>query len=294
MKIFSFLVSFLLSSLTIAGTDIKNFYYDGSQNNAELALQTDKTHTEYRYEQRRSICHRRVVEYTTHCRSTPQGRVCQTIPRYRTITYPCLVTVRVPYEVKDYDVVANVKLNLTSDTSEELAENFKIILKGDELSISGEGSKRFFLLLKKHNENVQFNGSIKFIEATYDVEVKSASEILNALNLSNISAKDSLLQFNMGSTSELTSIGIDLIVKKAPLLGFNKTLFDRELTKDEIKLSSLGNNSLAEIDLNGLGLKFKSGRHTLEVKAFYKYQGKILNENQFETLHTSRKIVYKH
>lgn len=277
-----------------ASSETKTFFFDGSQDQAQMSLRAEETHTEYRWEQIRTICYRQEVYYRTQCTNTPQGRVCHTVPYYRTISYPCIQTVQVPYELKDYDVEASVDLKVSNPTALPAGETFKVTLDEDRLSVSATSSgKKFFVILKDQKISSSINGSLKLIDASYSAELVEASPVVNALNLTNISIKDSLLSFKMGPVAVRDLIGFRLSVKKAPVLGSDTVLFDRELASNEIQLSTAGESSAADVNIEKLGVELTSGRHTLTATAFFKYAGTILNGSQFERTEASRTLIYK-
>lgn len=293
MKMITAIFSLLFAMSALASSETKTFFYDGIQDSVQLSLNAEQTHTEYRYEHYRTICHRQEVFYTTRCHSTPQGRYCETIPRYRTVSYPCTQTVRIPYEVKDYDVAANVNLRITSLPAAAAGETFKVTLNGDQISLTAVGSKKFFIILTKSEVNSSIQGSFKLIDASYVAALIESAPVVKALNLSNISLNDSSLNFKVGPVEVRKLIGFSLNISKAPILGSDTVLFDRELRTSEIDLNIQAESSTAQINILGLGIKLSSGRFTLTPKAFFKFDGRILNPDQFERLEVSKTLIYK-
>jgi hypothetical protein len=294
MKMLSAVVLLVLSMSAFASSQVKTFFYDGSQSGTQMSLRTEKTHTEYRYEQRRSICYRQEMSYRQQCQRTPQGTICQTIPVYRTISYPCMETVRVGFEVKDYDVEANIDLNVVANASTQIAaETLKVSLDGDSLSVSAVGSKRFFVVLTKSDVQPRMTGSVKMLNASYTVELVEAAPVLKSLTVTNIAMKDSTLSYTTGVIADRDLIGLSLNVKKAPLLGSDTVLFDRELASNEVQLNADAANTIVNVDLQTLGVKLQSGRHLLTGKIFFKYAGSVLNKSDFEKLEATRTLIYK-
>lgn len=293
MKMLSALVMLVLSMSVFASSETKTFFYDGSQDAIEMVLNAEKTHIEYRYEQRQTICYRQDVFYTTSCHSGPNGqRVCQTIPHYRTVSYPCIQTVQVAYEVKDYDVQANVNLDVAKQAL-PAGETFKVTLNGDQVSLSAVGSKKFFIILNKQNVQSTMTGSVKLIDASFSASLVEAAPVVKALEMTNISIKDSILSFKVGPVAVRDLIGFNLLVKKAPVLGSDTVLFNRELSSSEIQLNAQGEGSVADVNIQKLGVQLTSGRHTLTATAFFKHVGSILNASQFEKTEASRTLIYK-
>lgn len=295
MKMLTAVLSLMFAISAFASSETKTFFYDGTQDSIQLSLNAEETHTEYRYEQRRTICYRQEVFYRTSCHSTPQGgRVCQTHPYYRTVSYPCIETVQIPYEVKDYDVQANVNLSVAALPGATAGETFKVTLNGDQVSLSAtSSSKKHFLILNKAEISSSINGSMKMIDASYATSLVEAAPVVKALDLTNISIKDSVLSFKMGPVEVRDLIGFSLNVTKAPLLGSNTVLFDRELAASEIQLNAQAAGSAADVNIEKLGVTLSSGRHTLTAKAFFKHAGTILNAAQFERTEASRTLIYK-
>lgn len=294
MKMLTAICMLVLSLSGFASTETRNFFFDGTQDSVQMSLNAEETHTEYRYETRQTICYRQDVYYQTVCSQGPNGqRICQTIPHYRTVSYPCMQTIQIPYEVKDFDVQAQVSLNVVNASSLPAGENFKVTLDEDRLSLSASGSKKFFILLKKQQVNTSIRGSMKFIEAAYSAELVEAGAVVKALSMTNIGLKDTVLSFKMGPVEARELIGFKLTVKKSPILGSDTVLFDRELAASEIQLSAQGNASAADINIEKLGVELSSGRYNLTASAFYKHTGTLLNSGDFPATEVSRTLIYK-
>lgn len=294
MKLMTFVMMFMFAVSSYASSETKTFFFDGSQDSVQLSLNAEETHTEYRYEQRHTICYRQVVHYDTICHTNPQGQTqCRTVPRYVTVPYSCIQTVQIPYEVKDFDVVANVSLKVNAVQGLTAGETFKIRLDGDSLTLKAIGSKKFFLIQKTNNINTRINGSVKLIDASYSVDLVEASQVVKALDVSDVSLRDTTLSFKTGPIEARDLIGFHLTVKKAPIFGSDSVLFDRELSSNEIEITSLGEASAAGVNIQKLGVELGSGRFTLTAKSFFKFQGTILNADQFEKIEASKTLVYK-
>lgn len=314
MKFLVTVLSLAMSLSTLASSgETKTFVYDGSQNSIELLLRGEKTHTEYNYETRQTTCYRtEVVGYRTICSSEmnalpprhpvprpmprpmphprPYPRYCRTVPVYGTVAYPCTQTVPVPYEVKDYDVDAKVVLDVTKLPEAVTAgEKFTVKLLGDTISLEATGSKKFFLVLNKKDERAELQGSIKYLDAYYSVELIEAAPVVKALQVNRLSVKNPVVTVDMGTTTS-KYLTMSLKVVRAPLLGSDTVLFDRELTEGEV---SLDENSMVNVDLSKLGVDLNGGRFLITAKAYLKVNGKVLNASQFGDLEASKTLIYK-
>lgn len=309
MKMFVGLLSLALSFASIASSgETKTFTYDGSQNSVELLLRGEKTHTEYRYEQRTTTCYRtEMVGYRTVCttngggypgpRPGPRpGQTCYQQPIYRQVAYPCTQTIQIPYEVKDFDVDSRVIVDVTNLTGVTTAgEKFVVTLHGDDLSIQTVGSKKFFLMLKKQDVRATMNGSVKFIDALYAVEMLEAAPVLKALTMTNITMKNPVLSFGLGPVASRANIGFSLNITHKKTLASDVVLFDRELDASEVLINASADGaSVADVNIQSLGTTLRDGKFTLTAKAFFKAAGTLMNKSQFgDGLEASRTLLYK-
>lgn len=297
MKLLTALFMLMFAVAGMASSQTKTFHFDGSQDSVAMSLRAEKTHTEYRYEQRYTMCYRQETHWQTICRPGPHGQpVCTQTPVTRTVSYPCWQTVSVPYEVKDYDVEASVNLSVAQLPEGATAnETFKVTLDGDNLYVSAIGSKKYFILLTKKEIQEQRTGSLKLIDASFGTELVEAAPVVKALDMTNISYANSssVLTFKMGPVTVRDLIGFSLEIKKNPVVGSSTTLFDRELSANEIMINSQENSAVADVNVQKLGVELGGGRHTLTARAFFKHAGTIINKGQFERVEASRTLILK-
>lgn len=280
-----------LSSLASNG-ESRTIVYDGSQNQFELFLRGERTHTEYRLETRWSTCTRTETHYRRVCRRQPNGQtVCRQVPHTRTVHYSCRITVNVPYEVKDYDVESRVLVDVTSDMNLPVGERLEVKLHGDQLSLR-TSSKTTIFLLQKQDVRMSGSGSIRYLDAHYVVHGILAKPVMDTLKMNHISLANNVVNFDFGPLSN-HSIGFHLQVKKAPLLGSDTTLFDRELNNEELTINASQQGTQAQVDLDQLGVRIGGGRHTITARAYLKYTGVVLNAAQFDGLEATRTLIYK-
>jgi len=308
MKLVVGLLSLALSFSTLASSgESKTFTYDGSQDSVELILRGEKTHTEYRTEVRTTTCFRtEIVGYRTICngggypgpgpRPYPGGgRNCYREPVYRQVAYPCQQTVQIPYEVKDFDVDARVILDVSKISMEATpGESFTVSLLGDTLSLTAKGSKKFFLVLNKQDIRSRMNGTMKFMDALYSVELIESVPVLKALKMTDISLANDVLTFGLGPVNNNPNIAFSLNIEKKKLFGSDEVLFDRELTATEIVIKASNTGSAADVNIDRLGVSLEDGKYSLTAKAYFKAKGSLLNASQYgDDLEASKTLVYK-
>ncbi|MGE3608491.1 MAG: hypothetical protein AB7I27_02795 [Bacteriovoracaceae bacterium] len=298
MKFTLGMISLLMCTASFASTgESRRVIYDGSQSTFELSLTGQKTHIEYTSEPRPSICTR--IDYVGSRRvcpnvPNPDPRSCRDVPITHPVSYPCTRIEQIPHDIKDYDVDVRVSLSMTKP-SEVLTsgESIEIKVLGDEVSIEATGSKKFFLVLKNKNEKSSMQGSVKMMDVSYEIELIEALPILKALSIEDMNVENNFASFNLGSIADSKHLGVALNVTKAPIFGFNKTLFDRELTQDEMVIESVENKTNVKIDLSKLGVEIDAGRFHVVARAFLKVFGTVLNADQFPGLEVSRKVTIK-
>src|SRR5690606_36297966 len=142
---------------------------------------------------------------------------------------------------------------------------------------------------KKQDVGESVNGSVKFIDALYAVELIEAAPVLNALKLNKIAVDNGVLNLGAASDKGREFVGLSVKVVRAPVLGSDTVLFDRALSSDE---SSVLNNNLT-VDLASLGVDFSGGRYSITAKTFLKVDGRLLNNSHFSELEDSRTLIYK-
>jgi hypothetical protein len=301
--LFSVAISFSAFSSTI---DTKTFVYDGSQNSIELILSTEKTHIEYKEEQVRTTCYREeVVGYRTICVGSGYGPRpfpypypgyghCSQTPVYRTVSYPCTQTVSTPVEVRDYDVDARVIIDVTKLSQEATpGETFKVTLKGDELSFDAVGSKKFFIVKKKQDIRSRMKRSVKMIDALLVAELVEAAPLLKAMNMSEISMFNGVLNFDIGEVESQKNLGFSLKIMKLKRLGSDTIILNRELMNSEVEVSANTSGAEAAVNINNLGVQLPKGRYSLTAKTFAKFSGNLMNSNQYSSLSSAKTVKYK-
>ena len=303
MLIGLFVLALSFSSMASSG-ETKTFVYDGSESSVELLLRGEKTHTEYRYEQQRTICYRQETEWRTVCtgggfgtdrngRTYPIPRHCYQQPWTRTVSYPCTQTVQIPYEVKDYDVEARVFLDVANlSDSMTPGETFKVSLVGDTLSLDVRGSKKFFVMQTQRDVQSQMNGYVKYLEGSFAVELIEAAPIMRALSMSKISVRNSILTLNTGAITTTDNLGLSLSVESKRVFGSDTTLFDRALDSSEFSFSTSGNSSEVAIDMDALGVNLSGGKFGITAKTYFKGKGTLLNAKEFSQLEVSRTLIF--
>ena len=323
MKMLVGLFTVALSFSAVASSvDTKTFVYDGSQNSVELILRAEKTHTEYRTEDQRTTCYRNeVVGHTTICTGGTYGpgyprpypgphyprrgpgypypgphypRQCHTQPVIRSVPYSCIQTVRIPFEVKDYDVDARVIIDVTKISPEATSgETFKVTLNGDELSYSVVGSKKFFIVKKKQDVRSTMNGSVKMIDGVLAAELIEAAPVLKAIKMTDISIENDVLNFGIGKVETRANLGFSLKVVKVKTFGSDTVILDRDLATSEVEVTTTAAGSAAGVNVSKLGVELSNGKYSLTAKAFAKFDGKLMNGSDYEELSASRTLIYK-
>ena len=181
--------------------------------------------------------------------------------------------------------------NLLRKTS--ASEKFVVTLNGDDLSLTAVGSKNYFISLKKQDIRSQMNGSVKFVDALYAIELIEAAPVLKSLSMAKISMEDTGLTVKMGPVASRENIAFSLNIVKRRALASDTVLLDRELSMNETVLMSTEDSATAVFDITKLGVELSGGKFSLTAKAYLKASGPVLNAAQFgDSLEVSRTLLY--
>jgi hypothetical protein len=227
------------SALVIAG-ESRTITYDGSQNNTQITLRGEKTHTEYTSEDRPWTCYKdQIAGYETVCKSGPfpvglpgdfPGGLhdpryrypigmypgygsCRRVPFYKSMPYECTRTIRTGHEVKDYDVVANVNVDVVKNSNAAANENITVTLNGEDVVVTN-ASKKYLVVLNKKTVNGTVNGSVKNVDARVEIELVEAAPLLNALKLNDISVENGVITVGLVGGIARENIAFSLNITK--------------------------------------------------------------------------------
>jgi hypothetical protein len=284
MRKLACLLSFVFSLSLFASTgQTQQFNFDGSVRSNSLNLSGTKTHTEYRYEQVRRTCYRQViVGYRDVCRNVQTGtrcttrngnRVCTPVytrrctrrPIYRSRPYTCYETVRVPYEVHDYNTLANINFTFApTPVGVRANENLKVSLNGDSLTTTVESSGKLILLYDKQQSSFMDNGT-KVINTNYFIEFvdleKAIAPMRGGIHLTEITASE--LVFEAGEMPEDMSYIFKLKLTKKKLFSRNLILINRELNGNDMTVTNLNGRSVIRIKLDNANVDLAKGRYKM-------------------------------
>lgn len=303
-------------TLTAFAGESQTITYDGSQSVTQITLRGEKTRTEYKNEETPWTCYKEgIVGYETVCTSGPfpvglpgsfpgglndpryrfpigmypgYGR-CNRMPIYRSVPYSCTRNIRSSYQVKEYDVVANITVNVTNKSSSAANEQIKLSLVGEKIEVSSTSNK-YLVSVKKGIEGSAVNGSVKTLDAAVMVELVDASSVKKALKLDSISLEDGILTVGMASVAR-NNIALSLNITKKKL-GADKLVLERELSPSEVEMVSTRDGVEAKINVAKLGVKLANGKYAVTVKAAVKTDGALVNRASLGELEASKTLIY--
>lgn len=286
-------LSLVVGSAFASTTDSQTVFFDGSQAQEVLNLKAEKTRTEYRDERVARTCYRTVVAgYRTVCRRPPppQPQQCWREAVYRTVPYTCYETIRVPYEVFESYVDANITINYSAlPAGLVAAENITATLNGDLLSIRSNGSKRLIVELQSFPKTMSRDGQTLMIDATANLAFHDAEAVSAALKLDQMKVNKSQITYNLGPIEGL-GIQHTLKIVDNPRLGGSTTIFNQPL---DLSGTARGNVTEMLIDLQTvLGRTLSSGRYDVTVTAKYPLSGPVLNAAEVGELSVEKTIRY--
>lgn len=289
-------LSCVVGSVFASTIDSQSVRFDGSQVQEVLNLRTEKTRTEYREERVARTCYRTVVAgHRTVCRRPPppQPQQCWREPIYRTVPYTCYETRRVPYEVFENYVDANITINY-SQLPEGLvaSENITATLNGDLLTLRSNGSKKLIVELNSLTQNRRMEGNTLMLDAVATLNFHDALKVQEALKLTDARIQKSILTYNLGAIADL-NLQHNLKIVNNPRLGGSTTLFDGILDAGNLSREERGATTAMSVKFEDLlGRTLSSGRYNITVSAEFKVGRAVLNAHEIGSLSVEKTIVY--
>ena len=295
---------FLSLHLWADSLDIHSFNYDGSQDSFEFNLKAEKSQIGTKPENRETICYRQeLTGYRTVCTGgyrpgelppptlqLKEPPRCWAEPVYNAVPYSCIQPFNVPYAIKEYDVEARVFVHFKKASSSLIPnEAFRIILKGEELSLEVKDSNQF-LILKKESIKTTKSGAMKTIEVQIELELREVRPLLRGFQLVDLHMDQNTLMF-IARDKISPFLGLTLQMTRTKGVEGEGTLFSRSLGQNEIELSADGLSG--RIDLDQLGVKLSTGRYELTLKTGPRFEGEILNQSQFPELFAAKTLILK-
>jgi len=291
----------MLLSLNVSAdtTALERVWFNGDQQVDSVELQTEKTRTEYRTVTVPSTCYRTEYRYRcTHrpptCRSVchPQrgcrrvcnggGRYCRNVPVQ--VPYRCTRQVRESYEVFDYYV--NTEANFNYDLSDILngaAEEFKVEVTGKDIKMSVEDSGKY-LILNRNNDILmtQRNGDTLTQIINYDLDFVQMSKIDEALGagVQDVVYKNGVLNFALGKGFNTKDFIQNIKVYNSRRFRSDILLFDRNLTENEMDISTNGNQTMISINFSKIGVNVPSRMRVIMTTKYNTKGAKVLNANE--------------
>lgn len=214
------------------------------------------------------------------CRSVPYTH-CDRIPRYRQVPYTCYETVRIPYEVFDYETEALVQLvvkNNAHDTS--VNETITATLNGESLDVSFTGNGNVIAFLDNQSSNSRMDNGVKYIYRTYHITLENADNYTAPVSrgVKNIHLSDYILEYDIGHVLQPETLRVKASVKRGL---FKKQLFDGLLNKNQYQLIDRGDHTRVVIDLRNLGInKLKKVKHFFELNHTLVLSRRVLSGRQ--------------
>jgi len=230
------------------------------------------------------------------CRNHPPHQVCNTIPgqyicrdvttyenvchyetRYRTETYSCPVTVRVPYTVAitrygEIDLIfensfgqVNADLNLTLDQ------------RGNIFLSANDFSNQSLIIARRENYTIDNNSQTKVTRATYRISFLPKERVLNPVRVppTQMQLTQSELRFVINKSFAPQQLRMN-VTFEGPGVYETRALDGQNSNIRDINI----NQSLVTLDLRNANLYLNYGAYTVTVDVSLDLGGEILNTNE--------------
>ncbi len=261
-------VSLSASASTLDGYSIPLISNDPEVN---FVLNTIQTRTEYKNETVAKTCYRTVQDgYRNHCEYYPEvvchedrhsRRICTTHnvyrchsePVYRQVPYTCYETVRVPYEVFNYNVKANVNVKKSTMVSTNNSCELLFTLEGQSLRANTACAELIVLARKTSTERRE--GSTVIQDHNYVLDLLNAADIAAPVDggIVDMRLEGQHLVFRTGDLTRNSNFSLKLSVERKKFLKNDVVLINRNLTSTEYSFEKLNDRyGIVKINLASL------------------------------------------
>ncbi len=227
---------------------------------------------------------------------TDYRRECSQEARYRSEPYTCYDTVSVPYEVKDADTLAHVKVEFDNVPDQAQADDqFTVKLNGRELALYSQGRNELIYFYDK-SVTQKGDGNLIEMDVVYHVRMLPTAQVNAPVSqgLTNLGATEGVVSFNLGQASLPQSLVLNLKIKEKKTFK-DKTLIERDLLPTEYTLVPAGNTTRVEIQTSRLSMAeaMTDGKFEITATARLNVVGSIANPGAVSTLAPSQSITVK-
>ncbi len=206
------------------------------------------------------------------CSTEPSRHVCRNVPQYRDEDYACTRTVKVPYQVKEYDVTHEVLINVARhpNLSSATAEVINFAVNGATLNMSSVSSSGRFLIsaIPKTSEIVN-SGALKKFQSVVEVKLIDKASALSIYKTpaSELSGDIRGVQMSVGPILDPRLVRVELVLKQNKLFK-DKTIIERALVDGEFTITNNLDTGLIQIDFAKLNVmdQIQGKKVTIEVK----------------------------
>jgi hypothetical protein len=198
---------------------------------------------------------------------TEYRQSCSEEPVYREEPYSCTRTRDIAFEVKDGDTLNHVNINFGEIPAGVAPhDNVTVTLSGSDVDLKIQSSGQLFYRTGKHQVQNGNNGGLIETTTTIGVSMESVAAINAAVDqgLNDLTATSEGISFVIGKVVHPEYLVSSLKVKKEVFLG-SKSLIDRDLAWNEMKLTNVGDKT--RIDISNAALKLDLAGKKVKITA---------------------------
>jgi hypothetical protein len=224
----------------------------------------------------------------------PRDPVCREEARYRTVSYSCIETVSVPYQVYDHEAFANLDVKISATPmSRPHTPNCGIdfVLDGDYLSAINKCQE--YIAVAQVTKNISGYST----NYSYDINLFNTEKVLAPLkgSLANMRVEGNFLVFKTGTITNANNVSLKLFIERNRSLASDITLINRKLTTNEFSYQAIDDKTgNVKINLNNLVGGLNDRKYTISVAMDVALPaGSILKGNSLPNLHQENSITKK-
>lgn len=238
--------------------------------------------------------------------STSNERVCRTtyrtecnqVARYRSESYSCTRTVKIPYEVFDYNIEAKVDINVSSlPENFEINEELTIELINEEVSLKlSQNNASYVAIIKNQEKHESLNDQIKNIHFQIEIEIYKEEDIKKDIEgvFEKLSYENQYLIMTLKSTHIVGLESIHLNLSQDRFLIRNKAIFNDIIPTNKIEKTELNGKQILKVHIPTLvDNKLKSKKHHFSVNFNYSLGEGFITENKDLNLLIEKSFIQK-
>ena len=214
------------------------------------------------------------------CRDVPYSEyICRNVTRYRSETYACVRTIQVPYQF-DKKLSADIDVNYKGQTANAESQlSFELTKSGDIQVYAQDHSQNEKLISVKKLLDIDNQDDESYTKGKINIRFFNKKALLRPVTtqVSAVDLQEKAIHFQTGLIKFPAKTKLNVKIVRDGFFSSAKTLFDKELTLDDVLSHQDGNKTQISIDLGKYGVELESKKHEVTISIELQNLNEILN-----------------